>query len=297
MSEYSDILKTRYEAVLQSDTDSRFYQNIHAYIDVIKTTPELSVIIDASERDYGTKFIDKNKPKLHDNDADYNEEISRLERFSLYASHYCILEVRIYYPIEYYKNPPEEVGDRLDPATMLMLKGFDRTLKMGIWEKKELKTLNKWYDGERKYYENELKQFHADFLTELGKIQTKILPIITKETPKISIPLDFDFRTGDFTFYKTTGTIAPATQEYKILCSLLNSESYLCAYLPLYKSLVPTATEIRKPHKETISQVVRNLKERLNILPKTESSNPDIFKNLQKVGYRLVFTDSKENTE
>ena len=179
MLEYSDILKTRYEAVTQSDSDSLFYQNIHAYIDFIKTTPELLAIIEKSEKEYGTKFIDKNT-------SDYHERLSSFERFSLYASNYCLLEMRIYYPIEYYKNPPDEAGNQLDPVAILMLKGFDSATKMNLWGKSELKTLNKWYDGERKLYENALKQFHADFLTELGR--EKVKP--TQQNTKLEITFD-----------------------------------------------------------------------------------------------------------
>ena len=116
MNKFINSLKTRYEAVLQSSSDPLFYQNIHAYIDFIKTTPALSAIMEKSEHDYHTKFIEKRNAGRHENDITYNEKISRLERFSLYASHYCVLEVRIYYPIEYYKNPPPEVGDRVRPC-------------------------------------------------------------------------------------------------------------------------------------------------------------------------------------
>lgn len=45
MNRFLDILKTRYEAVLQSSSDSVFYQNIHNYIGYIVKTPKLAEIV------------------------------------------------------------------------------------------------------------------------------------------------------------------------------------------------------------------------------------------------------------
>jgi len=39
MPSLTDSLKTRYEAVFQSDTDPLFYQNLHHYFDLIVKTP------------------------------------------------------------------------------------------------------------------------------------------------------------------------------------------------------------------------------------------------------------------
>ena len=81
----------------------------------------------------------------------------------------------------------------LDPVALLMLKGFDRTVKMGIWSKENLRIHNKWFDGERKFYENELRQFHVDFLSEVEKLEVedkKVEPQKEIKNPKIKIFID-----------------------------------------------------------------------------------------------------------
>ena len=300
MNELIDILKTRYQTAMESVSDSLFYQNIHGYIDLIKTTPEFSSIMIKAEKEYGEKFYEIRimcKDDEYENPRQH-ELVNHLERFSLYASHYCVMEVRIYWPIEYYKNPlpDEQHGDIPDIVAIILLRGFDVAKEMRLWSNKTLNSFNKWFKGERKYYEDHLRQFHTDFLTEVMKLKNE-KPLEIPKVPENKIPLHFDERTGDFNFYNTTSNIAPATQEYKILYSLLHSESYLCEYLPLYKALFPSTTEIRKAHKDTLAQIIRNLKKDLGILPKTKTSNIDIFENFKNHSYRLIFKDIKENTE
>ena len=55
MSSLIESLKTRYDAVFQSDTDSRFYQNLHHYYDLVEKTPELQSLLRASQEEYAEK--------------------------------------------------------------------------------------------------------------------------------------------------------------------------------------------------------------------------------------------------
>ncbi|MCX6755181.1 MAG: hypothetical protein NT068_01385 [Candidatus Nomurabacteria bacterium] len=197
-----DMLKTRYEAVLQSSSDSLFYQNVDRYIEYIVKTPALAEIMDKAEKAYNTEF-----PEIWDSKTNNEEEIkkraertSKLERFNLYASHYVTLKVRIYDPLEDYKTTNEDDKDQ-DPVALLMLNGIKNSriqkymkeakADFDKWNPKHVKSYNEWYEGQRQWYENQLKQFHVDFLSEVAKIE---IPIEEKNilptTSKIIIVID-----------------------------------------------------------------------------------------------------------
>lgn len=306
MKGFIDSLNIRYEAVLKSSSDSVFYQNIHSYIDYIIKTPKLAEIVDRAGHDYRDKHskIWETKTK-YDNQGDIMEERTlKLERFNLYTSGYVTLLMRIYYPLEIYKTTNEDDKDQ-DPCAILMLKGINSSrvkkymkeskYEVEKWYPKNIKMYNRWYDGQRKFYEDELRKFHIDFLSEVEKLEENNIAEPAKTNSKI--PLHINLRTGDFSFYKTTGTISLATQEFKILSALIKSEDYQSSYLSLYKALFPSTEEVRKTQRDTLAQIIRNLKETLGILPKKKLSNKDIFKNIPNIGYRLIFNSSKQNTE
>ena len=180
-----------YETVLQSSSDSLFYKNVHTYIDYIVKTPTLSAVINKSEEEYNREhrkiWGDK---KTTDYEIDYQSALTnRLESLSLFATHYSLLFGRIYQPIEEYFHPTPSLADKLDPVALLMLNGFKKTEKTGLWRHELLKTYNRWFDGERNYYEEELKQFHTDFLIELEKLET-IKEETLLEPQKLKITFD-----------------------------------------------------------------------------------------------------------
>ena len=294
MKNLIDALNTRYHISKESSDDKEFYMNIYHYIHLIETTPELKNIVEKEEREFrettrgilnDTKISKEEKQKL----------ISKTEKFSLYCF-YINLEIPIYSPINDYITDPNPDHTQ-DPVALILTKGIENiaTQKYNIkWDKKVLNSYDKDYKSRRKNFEHSLRQLHLMLLAILEKnssTETK------KEEPKTMIPLKLNFRTGDFDFYKTKGTFSPSTQEFKILSLLLNSEDYQSDYLSLYQAIFPSTTEIRKAHIDTLTQIVRNIKERLEILPKAKAKNFNIVKNLPKVGYRLVFIDLKENTE
>jgi len=291
-----DTLNARYRAVFESPEDSYFYQNIHAYIDFIVKTPKLCAIIDKSDSDYHKEFTRIWTPRTDDEkENDLREErVYRTERFSLFASHYCTLLVRIYWPIEDYKNPEPEFEDKLDPVAILMLRGFDRAVRMNLWRKETLKTYNRWFDGKRKMYENDLRQFHVDFLTAMQELEKDNTTEILPEPEKEKLPLVLHPRTGDFSFYGTRGNFVPTGQEFKVLNTLYNSPDYQASYLDLLKSFKPHLETASKPDKQELYLIINRIKEKLCILPKCKNINFDIFDNVQKLGYRLVFKASEE---
>ena len=281
-------LQTLLGTVIQSDSDPTFYKNVHAYIDYIVKIPELYAIIVKSEKEYHTEHqrIWHVKKKT-DYEIDYQAALtSRLESLNLFAKDFAFLEARIYMPIEEYINPSPEFADRLDPVALLMLKGFKATERMGLWRTEYLKIYYRWFDGKRPEYERDLKSFHNDFLKELEKIE----PEETESEMKPKIPLDFDPHTGDFAYYNVHGTLSPDHQEYKIFSSLLRGRKYQATHLSMYQALCPTATEVHKTHKYALAQIIRNLKKAFGILPKSKTSNPDIFKSIPNKGYRLIFS-------
>ena len=286
-------LKILYTSALQSDSDSTFYFGVHAYIDLIVKTPVLSAIMEKSDIDYHREHAEIWQiRKSTDYELDYQSELTnRLESLSLYAAHYVPLLVQIYEPLEEYINPSPDLKDRLDPIALLMVKGFQHTERTGLWSTKHLKILNKKYEGKRKEYENHLKQFHADFVKVVEKIEE--LPV---ELPK-EIPLTFNSRTGDFAFFALKGNLSLGTQEFKVFSKLYNSPDYQAEYLTLLKSYNSNVEVATKSYRDNLSLIIRNLKEKLGILPSTPTSNPDIFKNNKKVGYRLVFSHIDKTAE
>lgn len=300
----TEILQLRYQAALESPTDSLFYKNIHAYIDVIVKTPALSAIVDESEEETREKHAKIWAIHTEDEDEldDREERTYKLESFSLFASHYVTLLVKIYAPLEDYITTDELDRDQ-DPSVLIMFKGlknvlakkWDRTPSGKFkWGPKKLKSYNKSFDGQRKYYENELRQFHVDFLTEIWRRGDKeIIP----RPPKNRIRLHLNPRTGDFAFHHTSGNFSPVTPEFKVLSALYNDKDNQVSYLSLIQAYRPNINEDSKSQKDDLYSVIKNIKEKLNILPATETSNPDIFQNIKNLGYRLVSKADEVNPE
>jgi hypothetical protein len=296
MNPLIESLRTRYQAVLESGSDSFFYQNLHHYFDLVEKTPESSHLLEESQREYAQKHGKLWEHRRYsEEEADKRAELTfRLERFNLYACSATIY-VRIYLPIEDYKNS-EEPEIKQDPAAVLMIRGMDKISPQYEkespikWGRKKLRVLNKWYDGKRPYYEKELRQFH---LLLVGALEHTSLP----PAPKFESVLDFDQNTGDFIYLKKKGTLNPATQPYKILRTLVDSQNTSATYLTLWRSLYPEAQDVSKSQKQLLSLVIRNLKRELGILPEGTGCNPDIIKNVPKHGYRLILKGQKTSPE
>lgn len=299
MKDILDILKTRYRAVLESSSDSLFYRNIHAYINWIKKNPKLNVVVEDSYKEYGIKHVAiwDGKTGEAEDSKERSRQTHKLEKFSLSASNFVDLEMLIYFPLEIYMTSDEPDYLQEPFAVMLLNDGYKNLPikkwkglaflkgRPTLWDKSNLKEYDVRYKGKRKYYENELKQFHADFLTEISRVNTQDL----FETQKEELPLKLNFRTGEFTYCKTSGTIPLKTKEFKVLYLLLHSKDYFTDYLSLCKATSQGITEVRKAHKDELVQTIKDLKNRLKILPKTKTSNPDIFQVIKNVGYQLIF--------
>jgi hypothetical protein len=115
-------------------------------------------------------------------------------------------------------------------------------------------------------------------------------PIITIEpdTDLISFgSLNFSKNTGDFTFNEITGNLTPNSQEFFFLKTLSESKDHQCDYKTLV-SKIWNGRENSKSARSDLNVVVRNIKGKLGILPKTKSKNPDIIKSIKNLGYRII---------
>ncbi|MBP6948711.1 MAG: hypothetical protein KBB50_01390 [Candidatus Pacebacteria bacterium] len=282
-------LNKRFDIALQESTDKEFYLNLYHYFDYIETTKEIKSIFDQSERDYYTKFREiKLKNATGQTDTETAKgQLRKLELFNLYALG-CGIYMRIYLAISEYRKT-DEVDDLQDPVIVLLFYGIEYAKKLKRWENEYLKQYNNWFGGKRSMYEAELKQFHLLMLEELAKQKPVVTP---PENTAVKVPLYLNLTTGDFIFHSTRETFSPATQEFKVLSTLLYSKDYVATHLELYKAIHPNTERISKTQRDQLSLIIRNIKRKLNILPKTEESNPDIFKSIPKIGYSLVFKHS-----
>ena len=300
--ELVDLLNIRLEAVLQSSSDSLFYQNTHAYIDLIVKNPTLYSFLIKAEAEYSKKHWEIWNPRTYNEDEldDRARQTYKLERFNLYTANFVGPFVRIYSPIEDYKtsNGPTH---RQDPVALIMLYGIKSTY-VEHWAKnrptvpykdarKELKVYNRWFDGKRKEYELDLKQFHADFLSTV--LTTKEDALDTEKIIAKRPPINLDHRTGSFSFFNVAGDLNPKGQEFKVLSTLLTSEDYFAEYEILIGSYRPYKPESSKVLKPELALIIKNIKEKLGIL-QAEHPNPDIFLNVKNVGYRLISLDEQQ---
>lgn len=124
---------------------------------------------------------------------------------------------------------------------------------------------------------------------ENNTTQTKNSEFIVKEfDPKNK--LTFNGLDGEFVYNKIRGRLSVKKRPYKILRTLLKGKDNSATYQELVSVMLPNK-EYRKLDNGLITDALQTLKENLGILPKTENSNPDCFKNIVQVGYRLELTE------
>lgn len=275
MNNLVDSLKTRYDAVFASTSDREFYQNVHHYFDLIHKTPSLNKIFEDSENDYRTRHIAVNDDKSLTYE-EHAELVARVERFSLWANAAYLL-ARVYDPLEDYKNSLEP-EDRQDPMALLMMKGI-KGIHTKKWSRENLKTYNRWYDGQRPRYETDLRQTHLMLLSEIEKKGSEAIVPEKKEAAHY-----FNPATGEFHYDTAQTVFNPSTQAYKVMTKLLSTPNMSATHLELWRSLYPGATEVTKTQKGKLSLIVRNIKKSLGILPKTATSCPDFIKSMPMSG-------------
>jgi len=251
------LLQNRYETAMQSGTEWLFYRNVHDYLDLIHKTPAWAQILENSESEYSSK-------------------------------HKAIWAI---------KTRDDKELDIRENETILLERGslyaanFALLAERIYWPIEEQRKLNsQWLDGKRSSYEGRLRQFHSDFLTELHKNE----PVISRGA---TLPFSFNIRTGDFKLGGVQGVFSPASQEYKVLCTIWEDKDHQASYLSLLQAYMPSVEHAGKVYKDQLRIVIRNIKERFGILPKSKAKNSDIFKAIRGFGYRLDLSHKKVKSE
>jgi hypothetical protein len=122
---------------------------------------------------------------------------------------------------------------------------------------------------------------------EHRNIEIKHRPLTKKFSENSSITLDE--LGGKFTYNKQSGRLPVKKLQYKILRILLKSKESTVSYEDLSLNLFNR--EHKKSDNKAIADAFQVLKEKMGILPKTETSNQNCFKNIAGSGYRLELSD------
>ncbi|MFA7309293.1 MAG: hypothetical protein WC050_00105 [Candidatus Paceibacterota bacterium] len=292
MINLQESLKIRYDAVFESDNNSRFYQNLHHYFDLVIKDPVLHGLYEASENELREKHIAvwERDHKLTDEEADDRaERTDRLERFSLYAVG-CFTEAWVYDPLEDYKNAINEPEYDLYPEALVMMKGVENInpeyakRSPTKWGRENLKRLARRY-ANRESFENRLKQFHLMLLAEVEKLPKMEAP---KEPPAKECPLLLNRRTGDFVLSDVRGTFTPSSKEFKVLLALCESPDMQASHADLIRAAYPNRTEPTKTDRMDLYPIIQGIKEKLKL---------DVLHNVAQVGYRLVFGEDSDESK
>lgn len=275
------VLDKRFKAIENSDSDIECFKHIHSYLDYLLTTPELKSILDTEEADFYEKVR-------------FTKDNIKLEDLNFYQSYFVPSYVRIYLPIEHYKNS-HEPDEKQDPVALLLLYGLNHP-RIQKWvnghefftkreRTKQLKSYWSWFDGKRGEYVSEIKNLHLEIITALSKQKEPGLVQLKSETS-----LKLNLETGDFNYEKATGSFNIKSQPFKVLTKLYLAEGRTVPYLELIQCLKPKAQTVTKPDKAALSTVIRNLKQYLGILNSTKP-NEDIIHSEKLVGYSLKNKD------
>lgn len=183
MSNTTDGLNIRFDVALRSISEREFYQSLYYYFDFIHKAPELKAIFEQSEREYSKKHFElwRKRPMTDEEADEASAQTTKLERFNLFAVG-SLSYVRIYLPIDDYRNTDEPDSEQ-DPVAVMLMRGVDYAASLGRWSKAALNRDNTWFKDKRSLYETNLRRFHIMLLDELMKPREVV---ITK--PK----LDFD---------------------------------------------------------------------------------------------------------
>jgi hypothetical protein len=218
-------LQSRYTAILESDSDRSFYQNVHRYIHFIVKTPVLAKIIDESEKEYRQKHADIwREYKRTDEEIDLQVERTRkLERFSLYASDYCWIFERIYRPLENYRTSDELKGKYATCSNIML---GQVVVKKNSPE--NIKMFGKWYVDKRKSYTKHIQNLHQDFLPiveQLKEAEEAVrLPVIHEDLKPIII---IDDKKGIYQKFNEQSAYAvkKGSKRFKLIRHLLTTDS------------------------------------------------------------------------
>ncbi|MDO8604585.1 MAG: hypothetical protein Q7K40_04315 [bacterium] len=132
---------------------------------------------------------------------------------------------------------------------------------------------------------------HLNLLKEAGDdVFNKKLPKTTIVNPSIITlgrknKLTFNTITGDTTLGKVKVNFKADQQKFNVLKTLLNANEKQASYKDLCNAL---GFPLNKTEYSDIGQIIKTIKEDLQILPEGCAVNTDIFHNIEKVGFRII---------
>ncbi len=113
------------------------------------------------------------------------------------------------------------------------------------------------------------------------------LPQVSEEVIIQKENLKINKETGDFNYFKKSGSFHINGQEYKLIISLLESKRKQLSYEEIIKIIYPYKNSTSKPIQSNINQVIKRTKTALGILPKNKKSNPNFIDNIRGFGYKI----------
>lgn len=268
MNEVIDELNHHYKCAFKEGTQLHFYQHVYSYIEIILNNPILSSII--------SEQAEKLKKELNDiienpliSSKLREELLERAKNYSVYSS-YFNLYTRVYLPILDNNNDVklnEEMSNNL--FYVFGIEDLDERQQ----------STYKWS------FDNHINKAKELFTF----LHTNLIPLIEqndakKIIKKKDIDFSFDSNTGKYKYRKTEGTLSPKTKEYIFINALYLSKNHQANYEELLGGDIEKAS---KYSKKVLADTVRDIKRKLNILPKEKGSNPNIIKNVSKYGYKL----------
>ncbi len=274
--ELVNLLDRRLQAIEESQSDTDYYKHIHGYIKFILDTPQLKAVLDAEEKDFYRK-------------VQLNTDNIKVEQSNFHQAYFIMSYVRVYLPIKHYWNS-HEPDEQQDPVALLLIWGKDHP-RMKKWlnghefftkreRTEQLKSYLHWFEGERDSYVREIKNLHLELVSALATSQ----PV---EEIKSQDVFALNLETGDFNLGNVTSSFNVTSQEFRVIAELYTSDNYRTPYLDLIRCLKPGVEKVTKPDKESLTVVIRNIKQRLGILPVKERLNEDIIKSETGYGYYL----------
>lgn len=263
MKEVINHLNNHYNWALEDTNSTEFYLHIRDYIDIIIKTPELSSILSSESNHIKNKIIEiNNDPLLNFNLKE--ESIDRLKHAVLYSD-YIYLFSNVYSPVEDH-NRGIKYHSKQTEINFFYISGLENIP-----------------ENQRSIYTDSFSLYKEKVKNRFINLHNRLIELIEEKEPKNKSKFLFDPNTGYFKYKKTEGTLSPKSKELKFLNCLWLSPSHQASY----EELLNKKEKATSYDKNMLTEIIKSLKRKLNILPKKANCNPDIIKSVSKYGYKL----------
>lgn len=272
-------LNRLYNLAEASKVTTNFYNRVYDYIDFIKNNKYLSDILEKDDEEYYEYDKEKMKtlPKRLPNESRREFESKESRHINDGDSSFL---TKYFFELDWWIYDPIHIHNTEDPNKYLFDERSQKEIRCILHgEKNENKER---YIKNFPNWKNLLERFHNMLLIKI------------KETPvKESI-----FRlskNGSFKYLNKAGAFSVSSREYKILNLLYVNKNEVVSY----KEIIEKAFEKEDgtARRIALNTHIKNIKEKLNILPKKKTSQKDIIKNHRGAGYSLEIKDNMPHSE